>query len=263
MLKQEPRFAELQYLRGRRAVAGRDLVTGHREYSAAYDTLPDSLTIASAFGGLELAFRRFTQALALFDRVLAREPDHEAQLGRAMALSSLKRHREAIAYLDELIADPSWRPGDKYYWRAWNYLQLGDSQHAYDDANAGLKSMVNTNIYQVAGIASYGLTKVPEARTDFEESVKMNGANCDSIRYLGIIDAAERRWPVAVARFTAAAACYKAAIADLEGELAEKQADTSGLFAGQIPGLVAEIAEARNLLDASTHNAEIAARNVR
>jgi tetratricopeptide (TPR) repeat protein len=260
ILEQEPRFGELHYLRGQRAVGGTDLVNGHREYSVAYEALPESLAVAVSFGGLELAFSRHAQALALFDKVLVREPDHDAQLGRAMALSSLRRHAEAIAYLDELLTDPSWRPGDKYYWRAWNYLQLAKSQAAYDDANAALKSMANSNVYQLAGIASYQLSHVPEARSDFENSVQMNAANCDSIRYIGIIDAAERLWPAAFKRFTTAAGCYGGVIARLESELAEKQADTSGLFAGQIAGLVAEIAEAKALLDASTHNAEVAAK---
>jgi hypothetical protein len=35
------------------------------------------------------------------------------------------------------------------------------------------------------------------------------------------------------------------------------------LYAGQVAGLVAEIAEAKSLLDASTHNAEVAAKNSR
>ena len=104
---------------------------------------------------------------------------------------------------------------------------------------------------------------MPEARTDFEESVKMNAGNCDSIRYLAIIDAAERQWPIAVSRFTAAANCYSRAIAALETELAERQADTSGLFAGQIPALVADIAEAKSLRDTSVHNADVATRNVK
>jgi tetratricopeptide (TPR) repeat protein len=195
--------------------------------------------------------------------VLAREPDHDAQLGRAIALSSLRRHQEAIAYLDELLKDLSWRPGDKYYWRAWNQLRLDNAQAAYEDATAGLKSMANTNIYQVAGIASYKLTLVAEARTDFENSVQMNAQNCDSIRYLAILDAAERKWPVAVARFNSAAACYTVAIAQLEQELAEKQKDTSGLYAGQIAALTAELTEAKSLLDVSIHNAEVATRNAK
>ncbi|HTL03599.1 MAG TPA: hypothetical protein VL243_15285 [Vicinamibacterales bacterium] len=261
MLDEEPRFAELRYLRGQRALARTDLVTAHREYSRAFDTLPGSLSIAVSFGSLELTFGRNTQALAIFDGILAREPDHDAQLGRTMALSSLKRHAEAIAYLDELLKDPSWRPGDKYYWRAWNYLQLGQPQNAYDDANAALKAMVNSNLYQLAGIASYQVTRVPEARADFENSVQMNAGNCDSIRYLGIIDGAERKWPVAVARFTAAASCYARAIAALEEELAKKQADTSGLYAIQIAGIVADIAQAKALRETSTHNAEVAAKN--
>ena len=44
-----------------------------------------------------------------------------------------------------------------------------------------------------------------------------------------------------------------------EHELAEKQKDTSGLFAGQIAALTSELAEAKSLLDISSHNAEVAA----
>jgi tetratricopeptide (TPR) repeat protein len=263
VIAEEPRFAEMRFLRGQRFVGGTDLVTGHHEYSLAYETLPDSLAIAVSFGGLEVAFGRFAQALELFDRVLAREPDHDAQLGRAIALSSLGRHEDAIAYLDELLKDLSWRPGDKYYWRAWNHLRLDHARAAYEDANAGLKSMVNTNIYQVAGIASYKLTLVDEARADFENSVQMNPQNCDSIRYVGILDAAERKWPAAVARFSSAAGCYTIAIAQIEHELAEKQKDTSGLYAGQIAALTAELTEAKSLLDASLHNAEVATKNAK
>ena len=38
---------------------------------------------------------------------------------------------------DLLQKDPSNNPGEKYYWRAWNRLQLGQAQLAYDDAMAG------------------------------------------------------------------------------------------------------------------------------
>src|SRR4030095_12083359 len=104
-------------------------------------------------------------------------------------------------------------------------------------------------IYQVAGIASYKLTLVGEARADFENSVQMNAQNCASIRSWDIVAAAERKCPAAVARFNAAAACYTVTIAQLEHELAEKQKDTSGLFAGQLPALTSPLAEAKSRLD--------------
>jgi tetratricopeptide (TPR) repeat protein len=261
LLAQEPRFAEIHYLLGERAVFGAALVIAHGELTAAYETLPDSLAVVVAFGRLELAFGRYAQALQLFDRVLVRGPDEPAALGRAVALSYLKRHREALAVLDDLLKDVSSNPGDKYYWRAWNRLQLAESQPAYDDAKAAMNSMANSDVFKMAGIASYNLAKIAEARSDFESSLKMNSAECDASRYLGLIDSAERSWQPAAARFTAAAACYRQAIDALESELAKKQADTSGLYAGQIAGIAADIGEAKALLEASSRNAEVATRN--
>jgi tetratricopeptide (TPR) repeat protein len=260
LLAEEPRFAEIHFLLGQRAVFGAALVTAHRELTEASRGLPDSLAIASSLGRLELVFARYAEALALFDRMLARGPDEAAQLGRAIALSYLQRHREAIAVLDDLLKDPSTLPGDKYYWRAWNYLALIESQQAYDDAKLAMNAMANSEVFKLAGIASYNLTRITEARGYFESSVKMNAAECDASRYLGIIDAAERSWRPAAEHFTTAAACYERAIAALEADVAMKQADPSGLYAGQVAAIQADIAEARLLLDASRRNADVAAR---
>ncbi|MBW8885443.1 MAG: hypothetical protein JF612_11880, partial [Planctomycetia bacterium] len=163
--------------------------------------------------------------------------------------------------LDESLKDARSSPGDKYYWRSWNYLQLGDHQRAYDDAISALKSMANSSVFQLAGIASYNLGRVGEAKTDFESSVQMDPNACDSLRYLGVMDSAERNWPPAHAHFSTAAGCYQQAIVKMSADVAQKQADTSGLYANQIAALVADIAEARSLQEASTRSAEASARN--
>ena len=124
-----------------------------------------------------------------------------------------------------------------------------------------MNAMANAEVFKLGGLASYNLARVPEARGYFESALKMNAAECDSLRYLGLIDAAERSWQPAAGRFTSAAACYRRAIDAMESELAKKQADTSGLYAGQIAAIAADIAEARGLLEACSHNAEFATRN--
>jgi tetratricopeptide (TPR) repeat protein len=262
LLGREPRFGEVHYLIGQRAMFGGAMVTAHRELTAAHTLLPDSAMISMTFGTVELAFSRFAEALALFDRVLATDPDDAAKLGRAKALSYLRRYQEAVGVLDELLQDVRTNPGEKYYWRAWNRLQLGLAQPAYEDATTMLKSMVNIEAYRLAGIASFTVSKLDEARLYFDSALKMHSGDCDSLRYLGQIDSMERKWPASVGRFTAASACYSQAIVGMTAELAQKEADTSGLMAGHVASLRASIKEAEALQATCSKNAAIVSKNL-
>ena len=188
----------------------------------------------------------------------------QARLGRAKSLSYLRRHDEAIVQLTDLLQnDARNSPGERYYWRAWNHLQLGRAQLAYEDAMAGLNAMRNNAIYQLAGMASFSLDRRDESRKYFEEALKLNGADCDSERYLGLLDSADRSWKPAVSRFTVAAACYETVIARLRDELAEYEKDITGLSSGLIAAKRVEIREAVALRDQSMLNVSAATRNSR
>lgn len=261
LLAEEPRFGEVHFLLGQQAILNGDLTAAHREVTAARTLLPESAAIAVVLGNLELAFQRYADALALFDQVLGAGPDDTALMGRAKALSYLNRHQDAIGVLDELLTDVRNNPGEKYYWRAWNRLQLGQSQLSYDDATTALKVMANSDVFRLAGMASFSTDRLPEARRRFESSLRMNKVDCDALRYLGQIDSIERAWASATARFSQAAACYGQAVERMSAELAEKEADTSGLFAGQVASLRADIKQAQSLQVTSTNNAGVTARN--
>ena len=259
LLAAEPRFAEVQFVTGQRAMSGGDLGTARRELLAAHTALPDSLAVTSALAAVELALARYGDALALFEDILQAGPDPSAQLGRAETLSHLMRYREAIADLDELLEDPSWNPGAKYYWRAWNKLQL--RQPADEDATTALRFMSSAAAFRLAGIATFNLPRPAEARAYFESALTIDSADCDSIRYLGLLDISARDWSSAAARFGAASGCYRQSIERLSAELAEKQKDSSGLFIGQIAGLYADLVDARSMQEMSAYNAEISEKN--
>ena len=198
LIGQETGFGEVHLLLGQRAFLSGDLPGAFRELTRARELLPDSASIALALANVTFAYARYADALALFDRVLASPAaaglEPQAKFGRAKSLSYLKRHDEAIALLIDLLQNDSRNsPGDKYYWRAWNQLQLGRAQLAYDDATAGLNAMRNDAIYRLAGMASFGLNRRDESRKFFEEALKLNSADCDSQRYLGLLDSAERQ----------------------------------------------------------------------
>jgi tetratricopeptide (TPR) repeat protein len=278
LIGMETGFGEVHLLIGQRAVMGGNLAGAFRELTRARELLPDSLSIALALAHVTFSYARYADALALFDAVLAaagRGEDPEgggylpaaglegqAQLGRAKSLSYLKRHDDAITVLDELLtSDPRNNPGEKYYWRAWNRLQLTQAQQAYDDAMSGLNAMRNDAIYRLAGIASFSLNRNAEARDFFENALQMNSADCDSARYLGLLDAAEQKWQPASGRFTAAGKCYEVLIARMQEELAVYEKDITGLSNSLIAGKRGEIKEAEALRTQAEHNAAAATKN--
>ena len=263
ILSLEPRFAEVRLVTGTRELYGANLLGARRAFLAAYETLPQSLTIKTAMATIEFAFARYAQALALLDELLAAEPDASLQLTRAQTLSYLKRHHEAIAELNGLLKDVRNNPGVKYYWRAWNELQLAELPPAYEDATTALKFMIGVDAQRLAGIASFNLERLVEARGYFEEALKLSAEDCDSLQYLGQLDAAEKKWPAAATRFTSAAACFEGAIEKGSAELAKKEAaNADGLLDGQIAGVKEDIAGQRVLQAQSVQNAAVAARNV-
>jgi tetratricopeptide (TPR) repeat protein len=121
--------------------------------------------------------------------------------------------------------------------------------------------MRNDAIYRLAGMASFSLNRLDESRKFFEEALKMNRADCDSERYLGLLDSAERSWKPAVSRFSVAASCYEAVILRMQSELAEYEKDITGLSTGLITAKRIEMREAQALRDQSILNAAAATRN--
>ena len=267
LIGRETGFGEVHLLIGQRALLNGNIAGAYRELTRARELLPDSVSIALALANVTFSYARYADALVLFDRILASPAAAgfrpQAQLGRAKSLSYLKRHDEAIAQLIDLLQnDPRNSPGEKYYWRAWNQLQLARAQLAYDDAMAGLNAMRNDAIYRLAGMASFSLDRKAEARSHFQEALKMNSADCDSERYLGLLDSAEQSWTPAAGRFKAAASCYEVIIGRLQIELAELEKDITGLSNGLIAAKRVEIREAQALRDQSILNVAAATRNV-
>lgn len=266
LIGQETGFGEVHLLMGQRASLSGNLAGAFRELTRARQLLPDSVSIGFALANVTFSYARYADALALFDRILespsATGLESQVQMARAKALSYLKRHDDAIALLDELLLkDARNTPGEKYYWRAWNRLQLAQAQLAYDDATAGLNAMRNDAIYRLAGMASFSLSRLGESRTFFEEALTMNQADCDSMRYLGLLDSAERSWRPASGRFAVAASCYEAVILRLQTELAEYEKDITGLSNGLITAKRAEIKEADALRVQSINNAAATSKN--
>jgi tetratricopeptide (TPR) repeat protein len=169
LIGQETGFGEVHLLLGQRAFLNGNLPSAFRDLTRARELLPDSVSVNFALANITFAYARYADALALYDRVLASAAstglEAQVKLGRAKSLSYLKRHDEALALLTDVLQnDASNNPGEKYYWRAWNRLQLGQAQLAYNDATTGLNVMRNDAIYRLVGMASFSLSRLDESR---------------------------------------------------------------------------------------------------
>ena len=259
LVADEAGFGEVPFVVGRQAVLDARLDDAHRELTRARQILPDSSAINLLLGNVKLAYARYAEALVLFEQVLRNGPDEAAGIGRAKALSYLGRHGEALVALSVLLENVQNNPGEKYYWRAWNNLRLSRTQEAHEDALSALKAMRNNDVFRLAGIASFGLGRLLEARGQLESALEMKADDCDAQRVLAQLDATERRRAAASARFASAVACYDRELTRMRHELARHEQDISGLSNGLIASLRHDIKVAEGLRATSARNADLLA----
>ena len=164
-------------------------------------------------GNVYQSWEDWANALTAFDQALALLPSHpDARLGRVISLSNLDRHDEAIASATELIDAGRWHLGQAFYWRAWNYFNIGNNQAARADADRTRTLMVNPAVFLLSGLIEWRFLRRETAETEFQEALKMDFGQCEAAFYLGGVRAELRKVPEAMAAMNQARQCYDLAI---------------------------------------------------
>jgi tetratricopeptide (TPR) repeat protein len=196
-----------------------------RRFRAAAEAFPVSTAIPTAIGNLYQSWEDWPNALAAFDRALALLPSHpDARLGRVISLSSLERHDDAIASATELIDAGRWHLGQAFYWRAWNYFNVGNNAAARADADRTRTLMVNPAVFLLSGMIEWRFARRDTAETEFQEALKMDFGQCEAAFYLGGVRAELRRVPEAIAAMNQARQCFELSLAVRRKLLAESEA---------------------------------------
>jgi tetratricopeptide (TPR) repeat protein len=155
----------------------------------------------------------WTPALTAFDAALAVAPTHpEATIGRAVSLSRLERSEEAIETATRLIDGGQWLLGEAYYWRAWNYLRLGNLQQARADADRARMFMSNSGVMVLSGVIEWRLGRLQSAETDFEGALAIDLGECEAAFDLGVVRDQLRKLSEALAAFKQSGQCYDLSI---------------------------------------------------
>ena len=230
LVASEPRFAEAWYFIGRYEMAtgvqsaglrGNKswMTTSVKPLADAHAALADVPTITSVLAGLMRARSELRRALSLYDEALTLRPTHgEALFGRALTLSYLKRHDEAIAATTRVIERNRSYVPSAYYYRALNEYQKDQFDLAAGDVATARRMAAPEETQVLSGLVAYAQQRKMDARADFTAAVAGNASRCVAHWYLGILNLDDEAWVPAVSTFSDAAVCYVAAATTLKRE---------------------------------------------
>ena len=207
LFAREPRFAELSYFRGLVASADRKLDEADAWYREAYSWRATWPAATLLIANIAMTGEEFEIALEFYEKTLDLAPSFpDALLGELRSLSYLARHEDALVVADELLALHRY-PGDAYYWRAANELQLNRLDAAWDDIESADKAMVNGDVPKLAGIIEMRRHELDVARRKLETARQRNPNDCEAGYYLQLVLGDLAKWPALVDVAVGTAGC--------------------------------------------------------
>jgi tetratricopeptide (TPR) repeat protein len=109
------------------------LAEAERRVEQAESSFPDNLLIRSEHGWLRFSQKKYDKAIAIFQEILAKTPDHDSALqGRVASLRMKGCFKEAARQADDAVSRCPKSPG-LYSERAWLHLAQGNFTEAEID----------------------------------------------------------------------------------------------------------------------------------
>jgi len=217
----EPRYKEASFFKGLNATAARKLEEADARYREAYAWRKTWPAVTLAIANVAMTAEEFQTSREFYDETLTLAPSSpDALLGKLRALTYLSESEPAMAVADELIALGRY-PGDAYYWKAYNELSLERYDPAWRDIEAADKSLINSDVPKLAGIIAINRHEIEIARQKLELSKRRNPYDCNTLYYLHLVFADQRKWPETVSGAVAAAGCIDSAETGLRAQIQE------------------------------------------
>jgi tetratricopeptide (TPR) repeat protein len=161
---------------------------------------------------------------------------HDARLARAVALSMLARHEEAIATATSLIDEGKWLVGEAYYWRAWNHYNVDRLDESERDVEQAKQKMRASAVFVLSGLVQWRKKRPSVAEREFVQAVEMDSMDCDAANYLGGVRVELRTWLPAADAYARAETCR-------DREVAMQRATLADLIAHRAPTAAIESQE--------------------
>jgi len=214
--QRDSEFVDLDYALGRYALNDPEAPNQEeamRLFQSAAAAFPESVAIRITMGNVYQSWEEWKNALAAYDAALALMPAHpDGLLGRTISLSNLEQHKDAIDTATRLIEGGQWFLGQAFYWRAWNYFNMGENALARADADRTRTLMVNSAVYLLSGLIEWRAPRLPSAEAEFEQSMTMDFGQCLAPLYLGGVRIEQAKVREAIAALQQARQCFDLSI---------------------------------------------------
>jgi tetratricopeptide (TPR) repeat protein len=207
-----PEFADVDFELGRYALdvpRQPDQDEALQRFTAARGAFPESPAVIASLAALRRDREEWTEALEAYDATLMLVPTHrDALLGRAVTLSHLARHDEAIAAATRIIELGSWFTGEAYYWRAWNEYHLARIDDARIDTDRAKGLMHSASVLVLSGMIEWHEHRLEESEAELQDALTLDAGQCEAAFLLGAVRAERRQFASGAAAFELAQRCY-------------------------------------------------------
>jgi tetratricopeptide (TPR) repeat protein len=211
LAQEDPQFSEAFFFFGQRALKKGMLVTAEKNFLKAYQKIPESASLAISLASIYFAFEELDTGLNFYEKTLALDPVYrDALLGKAMCLSFLGRHQEAIDVCNLIIALGKYYLGESHYWLAWNLNELRQWEKAWENIEYSKKYLIgHSEVFFLAGLIAFNQNRLDVSEKNLQEAHKRDDSNGDPSYYLGKIKYIQEDWLNSGAYFESASRRYE------------------------------------------------------
>lgn len=211
LAQDDPQFYEAFFFLGQKALKMRLLVTAEKNFLKAYQEIPESSSLVISLASIYFAFEELETSLEFYEKTLEMAPAHrDALLGKAMCLSYLGRHEEAIDVCTNILALGKYYLGESHYWLAWNQNELEQWENAWENIETSKKYLIgHGEVFFLAGLIAFNQKRLDEAEKNLLEANKQDASNGDPSYYLGKIKNIQEDWLNSGAYFELASSRYE------------------------------------------------------
>ncbi|MCX7974911.1 MAG: tetratricopeptide repeat protein [Candidatus Aminicenantes bacterium] len=211
LLQEEPEFYEAHYFLGEAAIRRGLLISAEKHYLQAWKAFPESPIIAISLASVYFHLEELEKSMEMYEAALGLLPGYrEAMLGKAICLSYLSRHDEAIKGLQEMIDLGYWLLGEAHYWMAWNLYRLNRFNEALthcEEAKGRLPT--SSEVFSLTGTVALELDFLPLAEENLKKSLEFDAANAEALLGLARLEARREKWSMAGEYYERATRIYE------------------------------------------------------
>jgi tetratricopeptide (TPR) repeat protein len=202
-------FYEVYGFLGQIELLAGKILASEKNFLHMYEYIPYSIWNMLSLTKVYFILEEYDKCLEFNEKILNFSPSNRnALLGKAICLSFLGKHKEAISVCNTILQLGKYNIGESYYWLAWNDNQLNELDSAWKNAQTSKKYLVGHHeLLFLSGIIADKMENFRKAEKEFKEALIKNPGYCEASYYLGNIYVKRDNWKISGDHFQASAQC--------------------------------------------------------